>query len=278
MAMLMLRIFALALVTLSACGDIDRTHPIEEVRADRRPEIPRGLELTDAQRLGLERRARSAPPALPKFAWKLPEGWKELPPAQFRNVNFTLERNSELECYLSVVSGGLAANVNRWRGQMGLAPLAQAELEKLPQKSLLQNPALFVELEGDFRGMGGDPKKDYGLLGLLFPIGGENVVTLKLVGPAALVAEERERFFELAETLRVDRSEGLSWSAPPGWEETTPRGSRIVTFHPPGTRRPSATCTGSRATAAGSCRTSTAGSGRWAMKRSPRTRLRRCRA
>ena len=83
----------IAAVLLVACGNSDRTFTIEEVRADRAPEIPSGVGRSDIQRLGLQQRgAGGLPPGHPPgaqgagsgqsrgptFTCDLPEGWKKL--------------------------------------------------------------------------------------------------------------------------------------------------------------------------------------------------------
>src|SRR5262245_16704768 len=68
------------------------------------------------------------------FQWTTPEGWTEKPLSDMRQANFGVERDPQVECYLSVVQGGIAANVNRWRtSQMGLEALSPAAVAALPK-------------------------------------------------------------------------------------------------------------------------------------------------
>ena len=163
------------------CGDSDRTYAIEEVRADRAPEIPSGPPASDLQRLGLNRMPGGsqhggsphggAPPAGhgqptgPTFKWDLPEGWKVLPPKQFRDANFTLERDPSVECFLTIMSGGgggLTGNVNRWRGQMKQPALSPEEIGRLPRVKMFGGDAALVELTGTYIGRGGAAKHERG--------------------------------------------------------------------------------------------------------------------
>ena len=68
--------------------------------------------------------------------WTLPSGWKQQPGNEMRFATITAEANGEtVECSVSrlprtsqPLDDFLLANINRWRGQMRLAPLDQPEL------------------------------------------------------------------------------------------------------------------------------------------------------
>jgi hypothetical protein len=87
-----------------------------------------------------------------KLEWTLPEGWKtehSKPPS-----NFTLRTDSGMavtitELTLRSASDRLA-NINRWRGQVGLKPLKAGELDKLvpPTEIAGVKTASFVDLLG----------------------------------------------------------------------------------------------------------------------------------
>lgn len=179
----------------------------------------------------------------PRFQWTTPEGWEEKdPPGKMREADFRLTRDPQVECYLSVVQGGIAANAIRWYGQMGLEPISPAGVAALPKEGFLGQRAVLVDLEGTFAGMGqGEPKPGYRMLGLLVEQPGRTV-TLKMTGPAATLAEERERFLELAKSFRAEeappaapKDDGpLAWDAPPEWEPRQGHPMRVVTFAPRG--------------------------------------------
>src|SRR5688572_18937213 len=62
--------------------------------------------------------------------WITPAGWSELPTSAMRVANFRVGDDERAECYLTLLGGdggGLAANVNRWRAQMGLGALSADE-------------------------------------------------------------------------------------------------------------------------------------------------------
>jgi hypothetical protein len=67
--------------------------------------------------------------------WTLPDGWTEQEPTprqqQFGRVVTLRPKDSPLvEVAVSQARGSLLDNVNRWRGEVGLKPVAAAELEQ----------------------------------------------------------------------------------------------------------------------------------------------------
>jgi hypothetical protein len=81
--------------------------------------------------------ARSAPEppqAQLPFTFKLPEGWSAAAPKQFSAATFTAKQDSrQVEITVTPLQGGgggMLANVNRWRGQLGLPAIAASELDK----------------------------------------------------------------------------------------------------------------------------------------------------
>ncbi len=200
------------------------------------------------------------------FHWTPPEGWEELPSTQYRLANFRVGRNREAECYLSVLpggAGGVFANANRWREQMGLAPYTQTEFEELPTATVLGASAVLVEFDGAYSGMSqGASREGFRLKGALLAHQGSSVF-VKLVGPVEIVEEESERFAEFLESIHppapghVDETVavaglppghvpvdaetsvvagsptgggGFAWEAPEGWNVGPARPMRLVTF------------------------------------------------
>ena len=93
-----------------------------------------------------------APAATPKeISWKVPEGWQEQAPSSMRVGSFLIKGKTAQQADISVVplsgmAGGDLANINRWRGQIGLDPISEADL---PKQSQTLSPAgrkmLFVD-------------------------------------------------------------------------------------------------------------------------------------
>jgi len=136
--------------------------------------------------------------------YALPSGWVELPTSSMRVANFTLSSDGRVECYLTLLAGeagGLAANVNRWRGQMGLAPLTSDEVSRMETFNLLGHRAVQMDLTGTWSGMGGGTSESgWRMLGLLAVNPGGSSF-LKMVGPAGAVAAEKNHFLELAASM-----------------------------------------------------------------------------
>ena len=185
--------------------------------------------------------------------WDVPEGWGELGASGMRLANLRPGGDPEAECSLVVLGGdggGLAANVNRWRAQMGHAPLDSAGVEALPQARLLGLPATRVELVGAYSGMG-DPsgaRPDWGMRGVVAPTE-QFTIFVKMTGPAEVVAAEAAAFDAFCESIRPRRealdapvtaesdaaaedfqaSGGpMSFTLPPGWRDAGARSMRVV--------------------------------------------------
>jgi hypothetical protein len=68
-----------------------------------------------------------------KYTWDVPTEWKTVPASGMRLASFSWESSDKSLVDISVVvlngdAGGLAANINRWRGQIGLTELSEAEV------------------------------------------------------------------------------------------------------------------------------------------------------
>ena len=244
---------ALAVLALAGCGQRDQRYEITEKR---QLEAPRPEQVVAA-----DTRTRLTPPPMgsgasphgmggtgapsaPSLAFDLPAGWKELPAAQFRSPNFAIPAHDKLECYVTVLpggGGGLTANINRWRQQMGLADVSEADVAALPRVKFLGADAPYIELDGTYKG-----SADQAMVAVAAERGGA-VVTVKLVGPAADAKAEIERFKALCASLRAAapaaesvpggdgaESGGVAWTAPQGWSQGPPKQMRLVTFTPDG--------------------------------------------
>lgn len=123
--------------------------------------------------------------------WKAPAHWKVGGPRTMRLASFEIpgEGNAVGDVSISALSsggGGLLANVNRWRGQAGLAPTDEATLAKEAKILTLSKgqKATVVDLGGS------GPNR---ILGAIVPDGDKSWF-FKLTGPDALVVKERENF------------------------------------------------------------------------------------
>jgi hypothetical protein len=93
--------------------------------------------------------------ALPPLTWKTPDGWNEVPPGQMRVASFKVTGADGKSADVSVIplpglAGSDDANVNRWRGQVGLSPVLPDELKKsAEQVEAAGQPAQLYDIAGE---------------------------------------------------------------------------------------------------------------------------------
>lgn len=94
--------------------------------------------------------------------------------------------------------GGSFANVNRWRAQMGLAPIQQSELRMATQSvHIAGGTAVLVDLTNP-NPQAGKPAR---LVAAIVPHN-DNTWFYKLAGDDSVVAREKERFVKFVQTVR----------------------------------------------------------------------------
>lgn len=142
------------------------------------------------------------------LTWTIPAGWSEAATPDnmgMRLLDLRFGPNQEGECYISLMpgpAGGLEANVNRWRTQMGQTPYTAEEIEKLPKKPFFNRDASFVAFDGDFKGFGAtEAKTGYRLLGLIHSAD-QATIFVKLTGPKALVEQNAAAFDAFCQSIR----------------------------------------------------------------------------
>jgi hypothetical protein len=77
------------------------------------------------------RSVRLHPGAEKQITWQAPEGWHEDAGGGFRYATFHIgsDEGEPLELSVSQAGGSVLDNINRWRGQIGLAPISESEME-----------------------------------------------------------------------------------------------------------------------------------------------------
>ena len=139
------------------------------------------------------------------FTWDVPEGWRQAPPSPMRDISLKFGENDEGECYMSRLpgaGGGLAANVNRWRGQMGQEPATEEEIAALPKRELFGMEATYVSIDGEFSGMGArEAKKESRMLGMILAAD-FGAIFIKMIGPKDLVEANTEKFEAFCASLK----------------------------------------------------------------------------
>ena len=136
------------------------------------------------------------PPAT-DLRWKAPPEWLPRGGGSMRVEQFRIDGREGMDCYISELgagAGGLLMNVNRWRSQIGLSPIAKAEAEQLPTLPVLGTQAQLVELES--------PDAERGMV-VLAAFLADRSVFVKMQGSPAEIRAELPRFRAFCQTLEV---------------------------------------------------------------------------
>lgn len=231
------------LLLLLGCAPGERIE-IAQTRTTRQLPMNMRPGISGAQRFGSSTGATHAPETAPEnpFRFQVPAGWEELEPTQMRVVNLRPAGDPELDCALTVLpgdGGGLAANVNRWCGQIGLEHMTDEEIAALPQAELLGEAATIVDLRGAYSGMGDEAREDWGLLGLVLATD-RFTLFVKMTGPAEKVSAERPGFEEFCASLRAvfpgEDDAHAGHDHPPGEHPTEPEAGLFAYELPEGWR------------------------------------------
>ena len=213
-----LSLMALCVLTtlLPACKRLEERMEITETRAVSSHAGKAAVDIPSASRFPDETPDNTAPPSSSSLrdllVWKVPEGWSEAEtpdPTGLRTVDLRFGPNKEGECYISFMAGpagGLSANVNRWRTQMGQPAYTAEELGKLEKKPFFNREADFVAFDGDYKGVGmQEAKKGYRLMGLIHSAP-QATIFVKLIGPKALVEQNAAAFDAFCQSIHPDMS------------------------------------------------------------------------
>ena len=143
-----------------------------------------------------------APPVAPSggLVWTAPVHWQPKAPGSMRKGSYAITGDAGLAADLAITAfpgdtGGLFANINRWRGQVGLPPIEEAQLGAATEH--LEINGLKIELVR-LTGVGTNAT---GLLGAIVPFNGQTWF-FKLMGPEPLVAREPSVFREFLHTIK----------------------------------------------------------------------------
>jgi hypothetical protein len=192
------RPFILGISLLCASCDKDSAPlQVEETRPLTTKDIEAKLFATSDERF------RNAKPAPVKGV--PPEKWLVLPAAQFRELNYRFGASGTGEVYVTLASGSVGDNVNRWRRQFGLEPFTPAEMDAAQRTPIAGTEGIWVEGAGEYAsGMGAPPKPGYGLAGVIAQVG-DRILTVKMVGLAGEVESEKPALKTFAASLEMIR-------------------------------------------------------------------------
>ncbi|MEY5019340.1 MAG: hypothetical protein RLZ22_428 [Verrucomicrobiota bacterium] len=148
-----------------------------------------------------DQRFRDAKPS--PVMGETPLGWLEVPPSQFRQLNYRFGESGLGEAWVSIASGSVLDNINRWLGQFETAKLTPQNLADMRKVSVAGFEGVWVEAEGTYAsGMGAGPKPGYALAGVVCDIGGR-ILTVKMVGPKAEVMAASSTLETFAKNLKI---------------------------------------------------------------------------
>jgi hypothetical protein len=194
---------ASAALLLAGCGE--EKVASYRVPKEKDPELP--MAAADAG-------AQAAPGAGPSMAdtsvptaggdslvWQAPSGWTPKAASAMRKGSFSVPGDGGVSD-LSITAfpgdvGGELANVNRWRGQVGLTPLGPDGLDAAVTR-FTANGLTFtlVDLSGQ-----GEPGAK-AILGAIVPFGGSTWF-FKLTGTGALVGASKAAFVDFLHTVKA---------------------------------------------------------------------------
>ena len=133
----------------------------------------------------------------PQIKWKTPEGWTEVPPSSMRYASFSAPADDGGKIDISIVTfpgdgGSDADNINRWRGQMGLAPVdANDATSQVSPVKTADTTFSSTDIAGDkTRTIAAWTRRD------------GRVWFFKATGPNTAVEKEKPKFVKFIESVR----------------------------------------------------------------------------
>lgn len=144
------------------------------------------------------------------LVWTAPDQWKPKAASSMRKGSFTVEDGAGAVADLGITAfpgdvGGDLANVNRWRGQLQLEPIAASELGS--QVASVENAAVPISLVDLVNG-------DQRMLAAFVPFNGATWF-FKLTGPTPLLGKEKDAFIAFLKTIHPAPMASAAVSAAP---------------------------------------------------------------
>ena len=165
------------------------------------PALPPGHpDISSAPAAAVPAVSGAAPPPL---TWETPGGWTEVPPSEMRVASFKVLGQDGKQADVSVVPlpgmpGSDDANVNRWRGQVGLPPVSPEELKKSGESvEAAGQPAQLYDIAGLNPGNGEAAR----ILGVI-QHRDDAVWFFKMTGDANLVEQQKPAFVAFLKSVK----------------------------------------------------------------------------
>jgi len=143
-----------------------------------------------------------APPPSSPVNWTKPEGWEEQPPSEMRQGSFRTNGPNGTAADISVISfpgeaGGVELNIDRWRGQVQLPPLAAEEIEKATQHITVDGKqVLLVDIQTP-----DGAAKSARILGAILQTADRSWF-VKMTGDPDLLEAQKPKFLEFVQSFR----------------------------------------------------------------------------
>ena len=198
--------FAAALLVLAAAGcdrdnvkvyKVDSTNAVVTLPP---PASPGGMPATMPDSLPAPDNS-----GLPKLKYTLPDGWKEKALTQLRVASFEISENGK-SADVSVIplggmAGGDAANVTRWRGQVGQSPVDELDVKKLAEPvEVAGKPADLYDIVGTSPGSGEAER----IVGAILHTE-DTAWYFKMLGDAALVEKNKPAFVAFLKSVEFEK-------------------------------------------------------------------------
>ena len=147
---------------------------------------------------------KDAPPPKPP-AFQIPKGWQELEDGPLASARFQIKEQDRLATVVVLAAsgdgGGLAANVNRWRAQVGLEALIEKDALKSLQSIKVDGiPGHSLDLTGPDA-----PDKMTQRIRAVIVKRGEQTWFFRVMGPASLVGEQVSPFDGFIKSVRFEK-------------------------------------------------------------------------
>ncbi len=148
--------------------------------------------------------AAASPPA-GDLQYEVPQGWSPGRISTMRLAAFEVRRSEKQAevtvIRLSAAAGSLLENVNRWRNQIGLEPVGQAELDASVEKLEVAGiPSSYIRITAP------EGAADTStILAVVIPRA-DQTLFVKLMGDRQLAAEEQEKFEQFVRSIRFASS------------------------------------------------------------------------
>ena len=163
------------------------------------PPVPR-IASTNARRTPRPGAEETTNPAKP--LWKVPSEWQEQSPGQINLAKWVVGSDSgggSAEVTVSAFPGdvgGLLANVNRWRGQVGLGNISQSDLSShVTPVDVPGGKAMLVDVTGSKNG------QKARLIGAIVPREGRTWF-FKLMGDEQVAEKQKSVFVKFVQTVQ----------------------------------------------------------------------------